>query len=71
MLPPTESAQAIVMAMEGGSVMGMQEYAGEAARCFGYTSTSAQMRTLIEERIQRLLAHGAINSVQDDRAISE
>lgn len=71
MLPPTEIDQTIVMAMEGGDVMGMQECAGEVVQRFGYKSPSAQMRTPVEERIRRLLADGAIIGVQDDRAISE
>lgn len=71
MLPPTEIDQTIVMAMEGGSVMGMQECAGEVVQRFGYKSPSAQMRTPVEERIRRLLAQRAIKGVQHDRAIPE
>lgn len=60
MLPPTEVDQALTEIVEANFGAGRDDLIQAAARAFGFSSTSAQLRIVLSDGIERLLGRGKL-----------
>jgi len=62
MLPPTEIEAAAISIVDENFGAGRDELIQAVSRAFGFSSTSAQLRTEIDAGIERLEQQGALHT---------
>jgi hypothetical protein len=61
-LPPAEIDRAIVEIISRSAAIGSEEVAPGVAEALGFSATSAQLRALVDDRVQHLVAAEAITT---------
>ena len=71
MLPPAEIRQAVTAIVQVHLGVAREEAVTEAARLFGFKSTSSQLREVIEREIDYLLSQRALDERNGKLCIGE